>query len=287
MPIQFIPASAPAPMSVAESPLTPQPLVLVLFGRNRGGKPCAAWFDGNQAAAATALAATMKLRVLPVADDNQRALALQLAQGRVLPSGKAHVPGARRDLYGRLVALAGDSAGLSITEQPEERTEPTDAAAAHVVDGTPPPTPPAPYEQVRAITAAVAPAQATDAADGPAEPKFGDHSFVGNPLPRDRDEIGLGSLVLAHEGPEDGWWEAEVIGMNGRVFSMRWRDFPEQGTFPSPARRACPDPARKSLALAAAASCARARHGQPGRPSGDPARPPRQTPPLLILRGFP
>ncbi|TXM81392.1 hypothetical protein FV223_29655 [Methylobacterium sp. WL116] len=50
-------------------------------------------------------------------------------------------------------------------------------------------------------------------------------------MPRDRDEIGLGSVVLAHEGPEDGWWEAEIIGMNGRVFSCRWRDFPQQDTF--------------------------------------------------------
>ena len=117
MAIQFVPAP------VAESPLTPQPPTLVLFGRNRSGKPCAAWFDGNQAEAATAVAVTMKLRVLPVADDDQRALALQLAHGRILPSGKAHVPGARRDLYGRLVALAGECAGLSITERPEERGE--------------------------------------------------------------------------------------------------------------------------------------------------------------------
>jgi hypothetical protein len=224
MAIQFVPAP------VAESPLPPQPPTLVLFGRNRSGKPCAAWFDGNQAEAATAVAITMKLRVLPVADDDQRALALQLTHGRILPSGKAHVPGARRDLYGRLVALAGESAGLSITECPEQRSEPTNAsAAAQVIDDTPPQKPPAPCEQDRDITAAVAPAQATDAADGPAKPKFGDHNFVGSPVPRDRDEIGIGSIVLAHEGPEDGWWEAEIIGMNGRVFSLRWRDY-EQPT---------------------------------------------------------
>ncbi|WP_246686363.1 hypothetical protein [Methylobacterium sp. WL30] len=219
------------PALISEAPLTPQPPALVLFGRNRSGKPCAAWFDGNQAEAATALAATMKLRVLPVTDDDQRALALQLAHGRILPSGKAHVPGARRDLYGRLVAMAGESAGLSITESPEQRSEPTDAAAAETVIGdTPSPQPPAPCERDRAAAITVAPVQATDAADGPAKPKFGDHNFVGSLIPRDRDEIGLGSVVLAHEGPEEGWWEAEIIGMNGRVFSCRWRDY-DQGTF--------------------------------------------------------
>lgn len=57
-----------------------------------------------------------------------------------------------------------------------------------------------------------------------------DRTFVGQPKPRDPAEIGLGSVVLAHEGPDEGWWEAEVIGINGRVFSLRWRDYPTQST---------------------------------------------------------
>ena len=35
----------------------------------------------------------------------------------------------------------------------------------------------------------------------------------------------LSTSVSRHEG------EAEIIGMNGRVFSCRWRDYPHQGTF--------------------------------------------------------
>ncbi|KQQ15706.1 hypothetical protein ASF59_14545 [Methylobacterium sp. Leaf121] len=61
-------------------------------------------------------------------------------------------------------------------------------------------------------------------------PRSGDRTFVGQPMPRDPAEIGLGSVVLAHEGPDEGWWEAEVIGINGRVFSLRWRDYPTQPT---------------------------------------------------------
>lgn len=61
-------------------------------------------------------------------------------------------------------------------------------------------------------------------------PHPGDRTFVGQPKPRDTAEIGLGSVVLAHEGPDEGWWEAEVIGINGRVFSLRWRDYPTQPT---------------------------------------------------------
>ena len=104
------------PALVTEAPLTPQPPALVLFGRDRGGKPRAAWFDGNQADAAKAAADTMKLRTLPIEGEEPCALATQLAHGRILPSGKAHVPGARRDLYGRLVSLAGESAGFSLAE---------------------------------------------------------------------------------------------------------------------------------------------------------------------------
>ncbi|KAB1077210.1 hypothetical protein F6X53_20085 [Methylobacterium soli] len=49
-------------------------------------------------------------------------------------------------------------------------------------------------------------------------------------MPKDRDEIGLGSFVLAMEAPAEGWWEAEVIGINGSVYSLRWRDYPAEPT---------------------------------------------------------
>ncbi|TXM88988.1 hypothetical protein [Methylobacterium sp. WL116] len=234
MAIQFIPAP------VTESPLEPQPPTLVLFGRNRSGKPCAAWFDGNQAEAATNVAVTMKLRVLPIADDEQRRLALQLAHGRILPSGKAHVPGARRDLYGRLVALAGDQAGLSITERPEERGEqvgepdaPACEASTKIELGktelapAPAAETPAEAEEVRIV-----PAIAT--ADASPKPRPGDGLFVGEVRPTEREQIGLGSIVLAQEGPDEGWWEAEIINCNGRVFSLRWRDYPLEPTILRP-----------------------------------------------------
>lgn len=220
------------PALIAEAPLTPQPPVLVLFGRDRGGKPRAAWFDGNQAEAARAAADTMKLRTLPVVGTEQCALATQLAHGRILPSGKAHVPGARRDLYGRLVAFAGESAGLSITECPEDRRDPVVGEADETaVRDTQQPEAAKPGASDPSTAAAARPVTSMAPTDGSDKPKFGDHNFLGSPVPRERDEIGVGSLVLAHESLEDGWWEAEVIGMNGRVFSCRWRDYPQQGTF--------------------------------------------------------
>ena len=79
-------------------------------------------------------------------------------------------------------------------------------------------------------TAASGPEARLPPAEASNAPRSGDRSFVGQPIPRDPAEIGLGSVVLAHEGPDEGWWEAEVIGINGRVFSLRWRDYPTQPT---------------------------------------------------------
>lgn len=85
------------------------------------------------------------------------------------------------------------------------------------------------------------------------KPRPGDRTFVGQPRPRDRDEIGLGSLVLAHEGVDDGWWEAEVIGINGSVFSLRWYDYPTEPTILSKAGELALPPPRRGLSRPASA----------------------------------
>lgn len=229
------------PARVAETPLTPQPPALVLFGRG-GGKPRAAWFEAAESDAATAAATTMQLRTLALATDEQRALAEQLARGRVLPSGRALVPFVKRDLYTRLVAFAGEEAGLQISSGGPDRVEPSadeDAAKGTAEPGAAAGKPaeargdePVGSEASGANEPAgtAGPAAPSTAPDQPAKPKSGEHNFVGQRRPGDRDEIGLGSIVLAHEGPDEGWWEAEVIGCNGRVFSLRWRDYPLEGT---------------------------------------------------------
>ncbi|ACB82104.1 conserved hypothetical protein [Methylorubrum populi BJ001] len=79
-------------------------------------------------------------------------------------------------------------------------------------------------------TAAAEPESRLPPAAASNTPGSGNRTFVGEPKPRDPAEIGLGSVVLAHEGLDEGWWEAEVIGINGRVFSLRWRDYPTQPT---------------------------------------------------------
>jgi hypothetical protein len=47
-------------------------------------------------------------------------------------------------------------------------------------------------------------------------------------LPKSWQEISLGDLVVAQEGPEDGWYEAIVAEVNGDMLTVRWRDYPRE-----------------------------------------------------------
>ena len=48
------------------------------------------------------------------------------------------------------------------------------------------------------------------------------------PLPKSWSEIRVGSLVIAHEGVTEGWWEATVTEIRDDVLTLRWRDYPRQ-----------------------------------------------------------
>jgi hypothetical protein len=64
-------------------------------------------------------------------------------------------------------------------------------------------------------------------------------------LPRDWDTIAPGNLVIAQDGPQDGWYEAIVVEQNGDMFTLRWRDYPRERRFARHRRSLgllCPDP---------------------------------------------
>ena len=78
-------------------------------------------------------------------------------------------------------------------------------------------TSPAASAPDKVVTAATTPAKAVPAAAAPA----------GNPtIPKSWSEIRVGSLVIAHEGLDDGWWEAVVTEVHADVLTLRWRDYP-------------------------------------------------------------
>lgn len=51
--------------------------------------------------------------------------------------------------------------------------------------------------------------------------------------------IKVGSVVLASDTRDDGWWEATVVRLeqNGATLRLKWRDFPEFGEFTKPLTR--------------------------------------------------
>src|SRR4051812_28169391 len=172
---------------------------LVVFGHDDAGKPRASWFDAGSADLASKAADLMKMRVLRVETEEQKAVARQLAPGRVFASGRAFTPFARTAVFSQLVELAGDSSDPSTNSKPAAIASNGSAASG---DQGPGPAPTA-----------------------PADPKGGPSR------PQSLDEIGIGSVVLATVGVEDGWWESIVIGVNGESFTLKWRDFPREPVF--------------------------------------------------------
>jgi hypothetical protein len=46
--------------------------------------------------------------------------------------------------------------------------------------------------------------------------------------PKDWGVIAVGDLVLASDGPGEGWWEAVVQAVTGEMFTLLWRDWPDE-----------------------------------------------------------
>ena len=50
-------------------------------------------------------------------------------------------------------------------------------------------------------------------------------------LPRTWDSIQPGHVVLVHESPTDGWWEATVQEREEEILTLKFRDYPRQPKF--------------------------------------------------------
>ena len=65
--------------------------------------------------------------------------------------------------------------------------------------------------------------------NGGAQGAGGAGTEAGSPgLPRNWEEIAPGHLVIASEGPGNGWWDAIVMEVNGDMLTLHWRDYPWQ-----------------------------------------------------------
>lgn len=190
--------------------IPPAPAVLsdapvILFGRDERHRPHASRFGGDIAGAEDA-ARLMGLYCAVADTDALRDLVARLPTGRLFPSGRAFVPFVKADLYDRLLAATG--------------------------------TPDKPKPVAAASKAAEAPPAAGAGAGGKGGP---DSPGGAAKAPSDWAGIGVGSVVLACQGPMEGWWEAVVLYTKANdAFVLSWRDFLDE---PEIAR------ARKDLGL--------------------------------------
>lgn len=173
-----------------------------VIGLDANGKPRGARFAEPKDSIVSA-AMDLKCRVLLDQPEAVSALGMKLPVGRVYGSGKVvklFVPNIRRELYDRILEAAGP-----LAEEP----------AAEKADAS---------EQASENTQAKS---ETDAATN--EVKC--ISPVTSGLPRSWEEITVGHMVLAHESPDDGWWEAVVIQRDQEILTLRYRDAPKLPKF--------------------------------------------------------
>ena len=176
--------------------------VLVLFGRDEAGKPHAAWFDQASAELATKAATMMRMCVVPVQTDPLRELAASLPRGRVFASGRAFTPFIRVKLFERLTEATKDLIGL-VANNNGDSMEGSDAET-------------------------VGDAQQSATED---QASASDEESKAEQRPTRPEQIGFGSTVLATTGPAEGWFEAEVIGLNGGMLTLKWQDYPGEPSF--------------------------------------------------------
>ena len=122
--------------------------------------------------------------------------AMKLPPGRVYASGKAFVPPVKRDLIEKLVQVLN---------------EPGDDSQQHRL--------------------AHPPGQMPENEGHPEEAKIRTTSPITFGLPRSWDSIQPGHVVLVHESPVDGWWEATVQEREEEILTLKFRDYPRQPRF--------------------------------------------------------
>jgi hypothetical protein len=191
------PASKPRTAEPKETPAA----ALLLFGLDERGKAHAAWLAKEDTETDAAAAEVMGMFAVPVHNDAVRALAGQVPQGKIFASGKAFVRFVKAALYDALVARLPE-------DKREKARQPVKASGGKASSNN--------Y------------AVASGAADG----RGAGGATVQHDFPGDWSEIKVGSIVLASEGREDGWYEADVLEVlrNDR-YSLRWHDWTDLPKF--------------------------------------------------------
>jgi hypothetical protein len=179
-------------------PATVDPLFVL--GLDENGKPRGARFAELKDRTVSA-AMDLNCRILIDQPGTVSEIAMKLPVGRIYASGKAFIPNIRRDLYDKISEAARIAA-----EKSDAEIEGGAAGQSAVVKSP-----------IAQADAALAEARCV--------------SPVTSGLPRSWETIGVGHMVLAHESPDDGWWEAVVINREDEILTLRYRDAPKLPKF--------------------------------------------------------
>ena len=173
---------------------------LFVLGLDENEKPRGARFaELKDKTVSTAM--DMNYRVFISQPEAVSDIAMKLPVGRIYASGKAFIPNIRRDLYDKILEAARIAAEKSDAE--------IEAGAA---------------ERSAEVKSVIAEADAALAEVRTVSP-------VTSGLPRSWESIAVGHMVLVHESPTDGWWEATVLKREDEILTLRFRDYPKQPTF--------------------------------------------------------
>src|SRR3984957_2737480 len=118
---------------------------------------------------------------------------MKLPGGRIYARGKPFIPNIKRELCDKLLAAIGSCK----EEHDHSQAQGTPASSAT----------PAPAE-----AGAILPPLASG-------------------LPQNWESIAVGNMILAHESPGEGWWEAIVISRDDAILTLRYRDYPKAPKF--------------------------------------------------------
>jgi hypothetical protein len=172
---------------------------LFVYGLDEAGKPKGARFPASETEKVLPVATAMKLQSSQACSEEVANLGMKLPVGRIYARGKAFIPNIKRDLYDKLLAAIGSSQ----VGRDHPQVEGTVASSATPGDSV-----------------AHAPTEA-----GAILPP------LASGLPQNWESIAAGNMILAHESPGEGWWEAIVISRDDAILTLRYRDYPKAPKF--------------------------------------------------------
>jgi hypothetical protein len=166
-----------------------------VFGMDDKGKPRGARFAEFNERALNFAVDLMLTGVYP-ASPAFTEIGTKLPPGRLYSSGKAFIPNVRRDLVEKLDAVLAT-----------------------------------PGDESQKYKLTYPPGQTPEHEGHPEEAKIRTVSPISFGLPRSWDSIQPGHVVLVHESPADGWWEATVQEREDEILTLKFRDYPRQPKF--------------------------------------------------------